>query len=262
VSAHEEGGSARRRPLLTALVTLVGLVGLVGLTCLLYRARGPLPTPPIESWGAAQRWYARIGPAVAVMSAARVVATAVAGWLVVATGLQVLTLLTPRSGLRWLADLIAPRSLTRLVHGLAGLSLTAGLALPAPSAGMLDTPQAGVAILRPVDTPPGPPTSGTATLRLLDLPDAPPAVAAPVPPEAPSPVRHREVVVVEHGDSLWSIARDAVVDAGLAEPGDDVVASYWERLIAHNRAALVVPSNPDLIYPGQPITLPEPVPPS
>lgn len=235
--------------------SLAALVGLVLLTGLLWLARGPLPTPPVASWAEMRGWYEGLGPAVAAMSGLRVVAAALAGWLTVSVGLQTLTLHVQWARLRWLADLVAPRSLQRLVHGLAGLSLTAGLALPAPSAGILDTPRAGVAILRPVEAP----GSGTATLRLLDpVPDeAPPAAPAPVVVPAPTPVPEAspDVVVVEPGDSLWSIAQEALVDAGQPDPDDAAVTAYWRRLIDHNRQMLVAPSNPDLIYAGQVVSL-------
>lgn len=245
MNPNERARAAKRWPALGALL------GLVALTALLWSARGPLPTPPMTSWAATQQWYERLGPAVAAMSGLRVVAMALAGWLTLSAGLQTLTLVAGGMRLRRLADLVAPRSLQRLVHGLAGLSLTAGLALPAPSAGILDTPQAGVAVLRPVEAP----GSGTATLRLVDPvgSEAPPAVPAPA---VPLPAVSSEVVVVEPGDSLWSIAREALVDAGQPDPDDAVVTAYWQRLIEHNRHALVVPSNPDLIYAGQIVSLP------
>lgn len=230
--------------------TLVVLVAAVGL---LWVAGRVLPTPPVDSWTEAQRWYERLGPAAAAMSVLRLAGMALAGWLTLSVALQVLTVLPRAARLRWLADLIAPRSLQRLVQGLAGLSLSAGLALPAPSAGYLDTPHAGVAVLRPVGSPSsGSPSSGTATLRLVDQggPVAPPATPVRVPPAD---------VVVEQGDSLWSIARDAIVEAGVADPDDAVVTMYWQRVVEHNRSGLVVPANPDLIYAGQTITLPEPV---
>ena len=61
-----------------------------------------------------------------------------------------------------------------------------------------------------------------------------------------------------HGDSLWSIARGALVAAGESNPDDRMVTAYWRRLIERNRQTLVVPSNPDLIYAGQVVSLPTP----
>jgi nucleoid-associated protein YgaU len=59
-------------------------------------------------------------------------------------------------------------------------------------------------------------------------------------------------VVVAAGDSFWSLAVDAVAD----DPGRGDVGDYWRRLIAANRARLVDPANPDLLYAGQVLALP------
>ena len=54
------------------------------------------------------------------------------------------------------------------------------------------------------------------------------------------------------GDSFWSLAVDAVGDGARPVAVDD----YWRRLIAANRARLVDPANPDLLYPGQVLAAP------
>jgi nucleoid-associated protein YgaU len=66
-----------------------------------------------------------------------------------------------------------------------------------------------------------------------------------------------DTVVVQPGDSLWSIAEEALVDlTGHAD--DRTISRYWRRVVDANRAALVDPGNPDLIFAGQVITLPAP----
>ncbi|MCC5947229.1 MAG: LysM peptidoglycan-binding domain-containing protein [Nitriliruptoraceae bacterium] len=60
---------------------------------------------------------------------------------------------------------------------------------------------------------------------------------------------------VQAGESLWSIAADALDGAGRSTD-DTAVTRYWERLIAANRAQLADPDNPDLIFPGQRMVLP------
>ena len=63
--------------------------------------------------------------------------------------------------------------------------------------------------------------------------------------------------VVSSGESLWSIAEESLQDAwGRSEITDEEVASYWRPLIAANADRLVDPGNPDLILPGQELTLP------
>jgi len=64
--------------------------------------------------------------------------------------------------------------------------------------------------------------------------------------------------VVRAGDNLWSIARAEVVRAtGDARPGDAIIAAYWQRVIALNRATLRS-GNPSLIFPGEIVALPTP----
>ncbi|MGH9188183.1 MAG: LysM peptidoglycan-binding domain-containing protein, partial [Acidimicrobiales bacterium] len=66
---------------------------------------------------------------------------------------------------------------------------------------------------------------------------------------------------VAPGDSFWSIAEEHLTDTRARPDADDAeIASYWRVLIAANRSLLADPTNPDLIYPGQVLSLP-PVPP-
>ncbi|HEY8543828.1 MAG TPA: LysM domain-containing protein [Acidimicrobiales bacterium] len=81
--------------------------------------------------------------------------------------------------------------------------------------------------------------------------------AGTTPPSGGEPaaivVDDNEVWVVRTGDSFWSIAED-VVGVGPR------THAYWEQLIAANRSRLAVPDQPDLLFPGQRLTLPPPVP--
>ena len=228
---------------------MVSLLGLV--VCVLWLAGRALGTPPARSWGAASSWYELVGPSVALMAVVRVGALAVAVWLFVAATLELFAAVLPRPSIQRLAGLIAPRTVHRLMQGLAGLSLTAGLAVPAPGAATLDSPGAGVAVVRLVEEPP--PEAGTATMHVVTDPTLPASAAATPPTHA---VAVADAVSVETGDSLWSIAQGALVDAGDASPSDAAVTSYWRRVIEANLSVLVEPTNPDLIYPGQIITLP------
>ena len=78
----------------------------------------------------------------------------------------------------------------------------------------------------------------------------------PEQPEAPSPTKDSVPAVtwhVERGDHLWSIA-ERTVNRRLPGAGDRDIAKYWLRLIAANRHQVV---DPDRIYPGQEMVLPE-----
>ncbi len=114
------------------------------------------------------------------------------------------------------------------------------------------------------------PPSATMT-RLPGRADAPPAAAtpaaatpvahAPTAPTAPAPAAPEvdpTLWIVEHGDSLWSIAEEVATSADGSPAAERTVTRYWQRLVAANRANLVDPHNPDLIVPGQQLVLPAP----
>lgn len=63
-------------------------------------------------------------------------------------------------------------------------------------------------------------------------------------------------VIVEGGDSFWTLAAEAVGEKLGAEPTNRAIADYWLVFIDANRDRLVHPNNADLIYPGQSLVLP------
>ena len=125
--------------------------------------------------------------------------------------------------------------------------MTAGLAVtPLPSAAAENPP--GTAVMVPLDTT----TTTSPSVDTTERPEPtststtqPPPRTAPATVVVPPPSTE---VVVDHGDSFWSIAADHV--------GDREVVAYWRALIAANRDRLVDPSNPDLLYPNQVLVLP------
>ncbi len=94
-------------------------------------------------------------------------------------------------------------------------------------------------------------------------PAEPSQPAEPAPPAEPEPTprtrhqagRERRHVVVA-GDSLWSIAERALLEATGAAPTAADVAAYWPVLHAANRD--LVGPEPDLIRPGQRLRIPPP----
>jgi nucleoid-associated protein YgaU len=61
------------------------------------------------------------------------------------------------------------------------------------------------------------------------------------------------------GESLWTIAADALGAARGEAVADAEILTYWRRLVDTNRDGLADPDNADLIFPGQVVELP-PVP--
>lgn len=63
---------------------------------------------------------------------------------------------------------------------------------------------------------------------------------------------------VESGQHLWSIAEQVLSDH-LDRPASDAeIDPFWRRIVAENRAELADPDNPDLVFPGQVLFVPDP----
>ena len=86
----------------------------------------------------------------------------------------------------------------------------------------------------------------------------PPPIArdvAPAPSKgAPAQAKTLSGYVVKPGDSLWAIAC-RFLSSGGAEPSEAEIERMWRAIYATNRD--VIGPNPDLIYPGTTLTIPE-----
>jgi len=65
-----------------------------------------------------------------------------------------------------------------------------------------------------------------------------------------------ESVVVEKGDHLWSISAKHLENRLARHPSDAEIAPYWRQVVEANRDRLRS-GDPDLIYPGEDVLLPE-----
>lgn len=131
--------------------------------------------------------------------------------------------------------------LRRFVLLACGVALATGAPAPASAAanGGAGTPDPQAA------------DSGRAVIAGLTLPDraVAPALSPAPPPSAPSvPLPGGGEHVVVRGDSLWSIAA--------SHPTNASVDRRWRAIWAANRD--VIGDDPDLILPGQRLTLPTP----
>ena len=97
----------------------------------------------------------------------------------------------------------------------------------------------------------------------FELPPIPTDPTADTPAERPdedfSGPRDLDEIIVEAGDSFWSIAQATLAEAWERIPSDAETADYWHQVKDTNRDRLLPPHDPNLIYPGQVLGLP-PVP--
>jgi len=203
-------------------------------------AAAPPPAAAITTLSAPATAVDPLAPLLALLA---LVAWTLLAWLLVvalASTAARLPGLPGRVG-EWVARRIAPVGVRRLVEVTLGLTVAAGgLGASPASAGS--------------DLPPLPPPSAVS----LDWPDAnttpiPAPSTAPVPPVsvAPSLDWHPQVaVVVQAGDSLWSVAADHLP----AGASNAQIAQSWPTWWSANRAA--VGPDPDLIHPGLPLVQP------
>ncbi len=110
---------------------------------------------------------------------------------------------------------------------------------------------------------PTPVTAPTTAPTPLPSPSAAPGPAgtnpgSPAPPVA-TPTAPSGTWTIRPGDHLWRVASTTLAGQWQAAASDAQVLDYLHELIAANRDRLVVPTDPDLVFPGQVFVLP-PVP--
>lgn len=237
--------------------------------------QGVMAPPPLTDPGAWGDWLAAREPAVAAVALLRLVVVVLAWYLVGATTVGIVARLVRLAGLVRIADALTLPMVRRLLQGALGVSLAAAMvgASTAPVSRDLDPPRlllaseaggdhGGPLSMRLVE--PGArrggsdAVEGSVAMRLAEQ-DAEAARQPPAADAADGPVEPagRPVHRVEAGESLWSIARDALTHRRGRVPTDAEITPYWQDVVEHNRSALADPDNPDLIFPGDEIALPE-----
>ncbi|HET7489208.1 MAG TPA: hypothetical protein VFJ85_14855 [Acidimicrobiales bacterium] len=111
---------------------------------------------------------------------------------------------------------------------------------------------------------PAPPSTPSTSAPAASPPAAPPTtarparpVAAPRPAPAPPPAGPSDRRI-RPGDHFWAVAEDVLAQAWGRAPTDAEIDPYWRVVIDANRSLLADPGNPDLLFPGQVITVPAP----
>ncbi len=235
------------------------------------------PPPPAE----VASWFRDTEPAIVAMTLMRLAVLATCWYVVVACGCVTVAAMVGRTLV--LARLVPPM-LLRIGVGATATGLAMGVVAPAlvpPGSGIATVaapPSEATVTTAPTTTaqpPTDPPETPMApTLVLIDpaptdttLPDpsitVAPAVSSPTPVAEPvladAPM---ETWTVGPGDHLWSIAEETLLDRWGRPSTDSETTTYWRRLTDHNRDRLVDPDEPDLIYAGQILELPDAGPPT
>lgn len=230
------------------LVLIVGLMVLAG--------RGALAGPPLTEPGGWAAWASGRGAPAAALAVIRLVVLATAAYLLAVSALVVAGDLFRHGRLVQLGDLLALPPVRHALHAALGASLVgaavagAGALRPAP-APTVTTATADRLLLVPPELEPVTLTTSTTTTT--------PTLPAPPPPSATVAVRPAPPAAwtVRPGDHLWSIATRSLTDRLGRSPSAQEVVPHWQRLVELNRDRLRDPSNPDLIYPGDDVLLPD-----
>lgn len=235
----------------TAIGAWAWMALLVTTLVALHRLEGAYAPLPDESIGT---WLATSDPAGVVFAGVRLAAL-VSGWYlltatVLALGLEAAGLARGAAAVLQLS----PHLVRRIVNAAAGAALAVGPVSPAGALDVVRSPPPAEAAevteehaadpitMRRVEETPA---TGDITMRRLRDDGSASVDGSP------------RTWTLAPGQHLWLVAREVVTGASTTPPSDRQIDAYWRRLIAANRHRLVAPDNPDLVYPGQVLDLPD-----
>jgi hypothetical protein len=213
---------------------------------------GALAGPDLRSPSTWTTWAQESSTADAVMSVLRIVVLALAAYLLAVTLLAVAFRLGDAGREVSVLDVVTLPFVRSIVQagigvGLVGATVAGVAAQPSPRSAPTSADAAIVAVepspaptIAPVDAPTGTTTTTTTTM-----------------PSRPATTKTARTWTVAPGDHLWSIAERAVAAALGRPPAASEVVPYWQSLVDANRATLADPENPDLLFSGQVLTLPQ-----
>jgi LysM domain len=251
-------------PLLSWLGALAAAIAI-----LIMMGKNGLHTPSVLDPTAWPAWVSGQGPLDAAFAILRLVGLAGAWYLLGVTTIGMMARLLRWGRLVDFADVLTVPWVRNLLQAALGVGLaTAAVTSTTMGPGALDA-SPGVAVEAPVHgavVPVSMLVSEPAMMRQLPpaITGEAPAHEAPAPEasaggtpagEAPAPGNTYEV---QPGDHLWSIAERTLADAWGRAPSEDEVLPFLQQLVEMNRGGLVDPGNPDLILPGQTLTVPAP----
>ncbi len=236
----------------TLVLAVLGALALINI---------PLPSPsPPGGMADLAVWWEQVGTATAAMTLLRATMLVVTGYVALVSGLATVSAMLPCLRLDRIWRRLAVPSLRRHLAGgvLVVTSLTPGIAMAQEHAPIV---LADIGSADTVDY-----DDEAFDDEAFDRADSPVLSSQPAAVESgPTPgqialglqrPRVSEVAdawLVEPGDHLWKIAEATLSQVG-HNPTEPEVAHYWRQVIDANLRQLN--GNPNLIYPGQIITLP------
>lgn len=203
-------------------------------------------------WSDPLGWMAATDLEVAVAAVARLGGLAMVGWVGLSTVIYVAarTMGAGAGTLRWLSIGPLRRAVDAVLAGSLVLSSMAPAAAaidPVPTTMIAESTTEGSASVDPAYVP------IPAGMGHEDEPSQP---EDPPPENEPAPSNDRLLVVAGPGDHLWKLAEDRVRQTLDRPVTDDEVAPYWVRVVEANRDR-IRSGDPDLIFPGEDIVMPE-----
>ena len=243
----------------TGLAALVGAV--LALTFGLHRT-GDFAGLVVD-WSNPMAWVETSSPDLVVGALLRQVGLIVGYWVLVSTFLYAIArgLNAPTPWARFVMLPVARRLVDRALAASLAVSLLGSPLVPALAAEppvVLEASDDGIPVphVRVIEPPPAGPPGSPPSVGAVVAPASPPlpATAESITPQEPAGSAAATHVVME-GDNLWTIAAAHLSSLAESPVGNDRIGNYWRTVIEENRATLRS-GDPNLIYPGEMITLP------
>lgn len=199
------------------------------------------------NWSDPLGWLAQSEIEVASAALLRLAGLMVVAWILTSTVLYMGAVACgmDRRRLQWLS--IGP--IRRAVDSLlAGYLMVAGVV---PAGAAIDP------VVVPDTTPPAVSTLDPSYVPVPAGDTQPPArPPTEIDPPAASAPGEEITVVVTSGDHMWKLAERHLTDSLGRPPSLAQIDSYWRRVVEVNRS-LIRSGDPDLIFPGEVLVLPE-----
>lgn len=226
--------------------------------------RGALAGPSLSEPSSWWPWLSHGDSAAHVVAVLRLTVVGWCGYLAFVAAAQLVGSFRGMGLVRSVAEHMTSATARRILQG----TLAVALAAPSPAGATTPSRPPVMVLVTPTTTElsSATTTSPSAATSSSTSTTAPPTTATPSPPDSQSPPPPEPLPpatptaghswTVEPGDHLWSISERALATSSGRDVSDIEIAPYWRDVIEANMSLLVDPDNPDLLYPGQVLTLP------